>query len=140
MRTPTTSPTARFLADAIEHSGKSQREISQELGFSKPNFVSMMKTGESGVPIDRIPDIARVCGVDERQFLVTALMEYHPRLWDTLQRLYPAYISPGARQWLIAWLTWLEDTDITMDEELWADAIAALQAAERRQRGRSPRL
>lgn len=137
--TTTTSPTALFFADAIERSGKTQREIAQELGFSKPNFVSMMKTGETRVPIDRIPALAAACGADERQFLVTALMEYHPELWRTLLRLFPAIISEGAREWLVIWQIWLEDTELPMDDALRADAIAALNAAERRHRPGSGR-
>ena len=49
------SPTARHLYDAIEDSSKTQKEIACEAGFASQNMLSMMKTGESKVPISRIP-------------------------------------------------------------------------------------
>ena len=42
----TDSPTARLIAEAINTSGKTQREIANEIGFERPNVVSMLKSGE----------------------------------------------------------------------------------------------
>ncbi|MGR3271504.1 hypothetical protein [Thalassococcus profundi] len=42
----TDSPTARLIAEAIDASGKTQREIANEIGFERPNVVSMLKSGE----------------------------------------------------------------------------------------------
>ncbi|SFE92078.1 hypothetical protein SAMN04515678_12321, partial [Roseivivax sediminis] len=54
----TDSPTARMIADAIEASGKSQREIASEMGYERPNVVSMMKNGDMRMPLERIPAFA----------------------------------------------------------------------------------
>lgn len=76
--------TAAFLNKALEFSGKSQKEIAREVGFPKPNVVSMMKTGETKIPLDRIPALARACLVDPVYFLRLALEEYQPEIWQVL--------------------------------------------------------
>lgn len=79
------SPTARFLGEAIRSSCLSQRTIADRIGYPNANVISMMKNGVTKVPIDRIPQLAKVCGVDERTFLEIALSEYHPAVWRVLQ-------------------------------------------------------
>ncbi len=82
--TETTSPTARMIADAIEGSGKTQREIATEMGYEKSNVISMMKTGEMRMPVERIPSFARATGIDPQVLLRTAMLEYMPETWDVL--------------------------------------------------------
>lgn len=48
------SPTAIMLADAIEKSELTQREIADRIGFKNANIISILKTGEARVPLDRI--------------------------------------------------------------------------------------
>lgn len=79
-----TSRTALFLAEAIEHSSKTQREIARDAGFNRPNVLSMMKAGDTKVPIERIPALAKACGADARRFLWIALEEYHPEIWEVI--------------------------------------------------------
>lgn len=81
---PTTSKTAAFLARAIEFSGKTQAEIAREAGFPKPNILSMLKQGQSRVPIERIPALADACMVDSAYFLRTALEEYCPAAYAVI--------------------------------------------------------
>jgi predicted XRE-type DNA-binding protein len=80
------SPTAKFLSNAIESSCLSQRMIADRIGYPNPNVISMMKKGVTKVPINRIPQLAKVCGVDERAFLKIALSEYQPETWEVIQR------------------------------------------------------
>lgn len=43
---------------------KSQREIAAEMGYDKPNILSMFKRGEAKVPMDRVPAMAKALNVD----------------------------------------------------------------------------
>ena len=54
----TTSPTAAFLKLALANSDLTQREIAQQAELPKPNVLSMMNTGETKVPLNRIPALA----------------------------------------------------------------------------------
>lgn len=79
------SPTANFLRDAIEATGKTQRELARDAGLPHPNVLSMMKTGECKVPISRIPKLSAVLGLDAGRFLEIAMQGYHPEIWMTLK-------------------------------------------------------
>lgn len=79
-----TSPTAAKLAAAIEASELTQREIADRVGFKHANIISMLKSGETRVPLDRIPALANTLGVDEREFLLLAIAEYHPGVHEVL--------------------------------------------------------
>ena len=78
------SPTAMMLADAIEKSELTQREIADRVGFKNANIISMLKTGETRIPLDRIPSLAQTLGMDERLFLMVAIEEYHPGVHEVL--------------------------------------------------------
>lgn len=80
----TISPTATMLAKAIEKSELNQREIADRVGFKNANIISMLKTGETRVPLDRIPSLAQTLGMDERLFLMIAIEEYHPGVHEVL--------------------------------------------------------
>lgn len=80
----TFSPTAMMLATAIEKSKLTQREISDRVGFKHANIISMLKTGETRVPLDRVPSLAQTLGMDERLFLMVAIEEYHPGVHEVL--------------------------------------------------------
>lgn len=75
---------AEFLTQAIELSGKTQREIAQEAGWEKPNVLSMMKQGITKVPIDRIPGLAKACGVDQALMVRIVMQEYMPEIWAVI--------------------------------------------------------
>ncbi len=90
----TRSPTANFLDRAIDHSGLTQREVAARAGFAKPNMISMMKKGDTKVPIERIPALAKVCGVDAKDFLRAAFKEYHPGIWEILSECFGKPASP----------------------------------------------
>ena len=76
--------TAIMLAKAIEASEFTQRETADRAGFRKANIISMLKTGETRVPLDRIPALAQTFGMDERDFLLTAIAEHHPGIHEVL--------------------------------------------------------
>lgn len=75
---------AQMLERAIEFSGKTQREIAEEVGYTKPNVLSMMKKGITKIPIDKAPALARACGVDEKMFLRHIMYEYMPETWKVI--------------------------------------------------------
>ena len=78
------SPTANMLAKAIETSGMTQREIADRVGFRHANILSMLKKGETRVPLDRIPALAQTLGMDQAEFLLIAIEEYHSGVYEVL--------------------------------------------------------
>src|SRR6202051_1152482 len=57
---------------------KTQREIAQEAGYETPNIISMIKRGESRVPLEKIPLLAKALGVDPAHMFRLAMEQYWP--------------------------------------------------------------
>lgn len=56
---------------------KSQREIAVEIGYDKPNMLSMIKTGQSRMPLEKVPALAKALNVDPA-FLFRLTLEQIP--------------------------------------------------------------
>lgn len=77
---------AEYLTHAIDMSGKSQKEIAREVGWQKPNMISMVKQGITKVPIEKAPALAKACGVDPAAFLGIVMREYFPEVWTVINK------------------------------------------------------
>lgn len=75
------------LAEHIKKSGKTHREIAQEVGIKSHNLISMMKNGESKVPIERARMLAKAVGADEAAFVHLVMKEYMPEAWGAIEDL-----------------------------------------------------
>lgn len=92
----TKSDIANYVSRSIKLSGKPNTQIAHEAGFSHSNFVSMIKTGKSQVPMARIPALAKAMGTDPKILLDGCLAVYHPELHKVISSLAPgALISRG---------------------------------------------
>ncbi|AZO05596.1 helix-turn-helix transcriptional regulator [Mesorhizobium sp. M2A.F.Ca.ET.043.02.1.1] len=71
------SEIAKFLDKRIHELShrKSQRDIAREIGFTNDNVVSMMKSGRTKVPLDRVVSIAKALEVEPRPLFVLALTQ-----------------------------------------------------------------
>ncbi|WKZ86244.1 helix-turn-helix transcriptional regulator [Ralstonia pickettii] len=80
------------VADYVSHmlalSGKTQKELADELGFSTPNMVSMIKNGRAKVPIQKTGQMAKALNVDPIYFLQLVLREYQPETWDAIEDVF----------------------------------------------------
>jgi len=81
-----TETVAEFLTRAIKASGKTQSEICADIGYSKPNIITMFKQGRTRVPLDKIGPLSWALGVDGRDFFEKVLYEYMP---ETLSAIKP---------------------------------------------------
>ncbi|RTL86128.1 MAG: XRE family transcriptional regulator [Hyphomicrobiales bacterium] len=70
----------RFLTKRIAAlSGiKSQREIAAEIGYDRPNIISMIKNGDTKLPLDKVPALAKALEVDPKHLFRLALEQHHP--------------------------------------------------------------
>jgi len=84
----------KFLARKIDElkPDLTQREIAQRLGIRSVNFVSMMKTGAARVPLEKLPALAEILGVDPAHLVRLGLEQYWPEL-DVVSRVLPAPIT-----------------------------------------------
>ena len=76
----TQSPTAKLFTSIIE----SQRgrythdEIAAAAGFATSNAIPQIKAGRTRLPIRRIVPICSFLGIDPKELLSQAIVEYHP--------------------------------------------------------------
>lgn len=95
--TASNSPTAKLLEIAIAQSVKSQKDISREAGYSNPNVLTMLKTGQTKVPLARIPKLAIACDLDPLLLLETAMKEYQPETWKVIKETVGTPLPPLER-------------------------------------------
>jgi len=132
---PTTSKTAAFLARAIEFSGKTQREIAAAAGFSKPNILSMMKQGQSRVPIERIPALASATHVDSAYFLRLAMEEYHPAAYAVIVDTIGEPLTENERDVLICYRLIAPNNELQMTPMVTTAVLDTLLAFRDQEEG-----
>jgi hypothetical protein len=120
-----TSPTARFLDEAIRASSLTQGEIAARAGFAKPNVLSMMKLGVTKVPLARIPGLAQALGLDCNRFLDIALAEYHPEVHEILTEVLGLPLDPDEEELVALFRMANLDGNVRLDGAL-KSAVEAL--------------
>lgn len=78
------SPTAQMLTKAIQNSGLTHLAIAERVGIQKPSVLKMIEQGLTRVPLDRIPALAQTLGMDQAEFLLLAVEEYHSGVFEVL--------------------------------------------------------
>lgn len=78
-----------FITAKLNQSVKTQRQISEECGFDNPNMITMLKTGASKLPLNRVGALANALGVDPVHLLRLALSEYLPDTWEYIESVMP---------------------------------------------------
>ncbi|MBK0401209.1 helix-turn-helix transcriptional regulator [Limibaculum sp. M0105] len=76
---------AEFISLALVECGKTQKEIAREVGFVRPNFISMLKTGDAQVPPARVPELAEALGVSRSELMRRVLAQDHPEIWRAIR-------------------------------------------------------
>ncbi len=79
-----TETVAEFITHQIRISGKPQVEIARELGYPKPNIITMFKQGKTRIPLDKVGPLAKALEIDPALLLKKVMGEYMP---DTLAAL-----------------------------------------------------
>lgn len=91
---------------------KTQREIATEIGYDKPNMISMFKRGEARVPLDKIPLLAKALGVDPAHMFRLALEQYWPDRGDIIAKLFGRLASENEEEVLLKpWRTATRNAD-----------------------------
>ena len=81
---------ARYLTTQIDALAgqKTQREIAVEIGYEKPNMISMFKRGETKVPLDKIPLLAKALHVDPAHLFRMAMEQQWPGMKETVDTIF----------------------------------------------------
>lgn len=83
---------ASFINLAIDASVKTAKQIAREAGFENPNFLSMVRKGESKLPLARIEPLAIALGIPIPDLLNRCLEAYHPDIYRLIARVHPSIL------------------------------------------------
>ena len=91
---------------------KTQREIAEEVGFNTPNMISMLKNGDSKIPLDKIALLARALDVDPGHLLRLGLEQYWTGLAEVIDEVFGHIASANEFElFLKKWRQVTENTD-----------------------------
>jgi predicted nucleic acid-binding OB-fold protein len=92
---------AQYIAQQIALSEKSQKDIAAEIGYDKPNVLSMIKQGQTKLPVNKVGPLAKALGIDPVHLLRLTLQEYMPETWDAIQDIVgQSLVSAGEKKLL----------------------------------------
>ena len=77
---------AQYLTFHINNSEKTQRQIALEIGYTKPNIITMFKQGATKLPLDKIGPLAKALEIAPDDLFFKVMTEYMP---DTFEALSP---------------------------------------------------
>lgn len=96
---------ARFLTKRVlelKHR-KTQAQIADQAGFSSVNMMSMLKSGASKLPLDRVPSLASALECDPALLFRMALEQLDsPTTASAIDRIFGAVVTENERDWLEA--------------------------------------
>ena len=78
---------AEYIAWQINLCGKKQTQIAEEVGFEKPNVITMIKQGKTKVPINKIGKFAKALEVDPIFFMKMVFTEYMPDAMEAINSI-----------------------------------------------------
>jgi len=113
---------AKFLDKRIDalKGITTQREIAAEIGYDKPNIVSMFKRGESKVPLEKIPAIAKALGADPAHLFRLGFEVYWPDLAEVIEDVFTRQLATKneGEIFLKRWRTLTADADPVPDAKV----------------------
>jgi hypothetical protein len=104
---------------------KSQLEIATEAGFINANVLSMIKSGTSKLPLDRVPALARALGCDPKRLFIMAVEQLGGDTTDlAIRQIFGTLVTENE----VSWLEEIRNASDHSDPSLTSRARAALRA------------
>lgn len=103
---------------------KSQADIAAEAGFVNPNMMSMIKSGSTRLPIDRVPALAKALEVDPRRLLQLAIEQW---AGVTAARTFNEIFGTIVTRNEIVWLNEIRDSSENIDPTMTSRARSAIR-------------
>lgn len=129
---------ADYIGNQIAMSGKSQREIAEEVGYPKANVITMIKQGSTKLPINKVPVFAKSLGVDTVHLLRVTMNEYMPETWEVITSVFGNQMVSESERKLIEILR-----DVGAGEDIFPETkeeIEEFRALAKKWRNRSASL
>lgn len=92
----------RFLERRISDlkATKSQADIAVASGFASRNMLSMIKTGDAKLPLDRVPALAKALECDPAMLFKLAVEQQDSALAGVIDEIFGTVVSQNEIGWL----------------------------------------
>lgn len=84
MNTHAKQTVAQYLTYHINNSDKTQRQIALEIGYTKPNIITMFKQGLTKLPLEKIGPLAKALEIAPDELFYKVMNEYMPETFEAL--------------------------------------------------------
>lgn len=113
---------ADYVAAQLVHLPKNvtQRDVAAAIGYDKPNILVMIKRGDTKLPVNKVPALAKAIGVDPLHLMRLTLNEYMPEVHDAILSVAGPIVSENEMKLIKMWrLATLEtDPEISITEDI----------------------
>ena len=82
------------IHDAIDNCGKLHSQIAEQLGYPNQNIISMFKSGVTRIPMVKVPEFARIVGLDDTALLREWFAAYDPEALPVIEAHFGAARGP----------------------------------------------
>ena len=117
---------SRFLVKRVLElrTVKSQRDIAMEAGFVNPNMMSLLKSGRTKMPLDRVPALAKALDCDARRLFLLALQQGgNETTLSAVEKIFGTVITRNE----VEWIEEIRDASGNGDPRLTARSRTALR-------------
>lgn len=91
------SSIADIIGRALDDTGRTQKEVADELGYTTPNVISMFRQGKMKVPLEKVPALAYALEIDPRRLFLTAMREYAPATLGAIEQVFGSFPTQHER-------------------------------------------
>lgn len=119
---PSVTTVANYIGAQLAHlpPGVTQKDVAESIGYDKPNILVMIKRGNTKLPINKVPALAKAIGVDPMHLMRLVLNEYMPEVHDAIMSMSGVIVSANERKLLEMWRNATLETDpaIVLTEDI----------------------
>jgi len=90
----------RRIAELVDRSEKTQRQIAHEMGYDHANLISMFKQGTTRIPLPKVPEFAMAVDADAASLVRFWLATYDPAVLAVIDRVLGTLVSVNEQSWL----------------------------------------
>ncbi len=124
--------TAKLVSKQIEalKGRKTQRQIAREAGYNTPNIISMIKSGETGVPFERIPALAAALELDPALLFRIVVEEYWPERYAAVNAIFGMVLTANEREFMRTVRDMSGGREVVFDKTLAEELTEVLSKAK----------
>lgn len=103
------------------------REVAAKLGYPKSNIISMFRTGETKVPLDKIPALADALHVDVAHLMRLGLEQYWPEKMSVITEVFSRMVTAHEMELVELFRDVVKDADPKLTSEQKSKIKAAVR-------------